>query len=82
MARSADSGFTTFDLADIYGPAEDYVGYFSKGRLASSVAKDCQFFTKWVPMPGAITRSEATSAIDKSLKRMNTDQLDLLQFHW
>ena len=37
-----DEGFTTFDLADHYGPAEDYVGFFSKGRLSSNLAKDCQ----------------------------------------
>ena len=37
-----DEGFTTFDLADHYGPAEDYVGFFSKGRLSSSLSKECQ----------------------------------------
>ena len=37
-----DEGFTTFDLADHYGPAEDYVGYFSKGRLSGALAKECQ----------------------------------------
>ena len=38
----ADEGFTTFDLADHYGPAEDYVGFFSKGRLSSALSKECQ----------------------------------------
>ena len=37
-----DEGFTTFDLADHYGPAEDYVGFFSKGRLSGALAKECQ----------------------------------------
>jgi diketogulonate reductase-like aldo/keto reductase len=45
---NVDEGFTTFDLADIYGPAEDFVGSFRKGPIASSSAKNCQFFTKWV----------------------------------
>lgn len=44
--RAAEKGFTTFDLADIYGPAEDFVGAFRAGRLASTAAKQCQFFTK------------------------------------
>jgi aryl-alcohol dehydrogenase-like predicted oxidoreductase len=82
MSHCADEGFTTFDLADHYGPAEDYVGGFSKGRYASPLSKNCQFFTKWVPMPVEITRKKATEAIDLSLRRMQTDRLDLLQFHW
>lgn len=75
-------GFTTFDLADIYGPAEDYVGAFSKGRLSNSNSRECQFLTKWVPRPEQITRKMATDAIDRSLMRMKSERLDLLQFHW
>lgn len=82
MALCASEGFTTFDLADIYGPAEEYVGAFSRGRLASSMSNNCQFLTKWVPRPEAITRKMATEAIDRSLLRMKSERLDLLQFHW
>jgi predicted oxidoreductase len=35
-----DEGFSTFDLADIYGPAEGYVGDFK--AKSPAVAKDCQ----------------------------------------
>jgi predicted oxidoreductase len=35
-----DEGFSTFDLADIYGPAEGYVGDFKAKNPAA--AKDCQ----------------------------------------
>ncbi len=82
MSRAANSGFTTFDLADIYGPAEDYVGEFSKGIRASDLSKDCQFFTKWVPRPTPISRKATEDAIGRSLRRMKTDRLDLVQFHW
>ena len=82
MAHCASEGFTTFDLADIYGPAESLVGDFCYGNRASSFAKECQFFTKWVPYPEMISRKQATEAIQKSLFRMKTDSLDLLQFHW
>jgi len=82
MTKFADSGYTTFDLADIYGPAEDYVGSFCKGNLASPLAKDCRFFTKWVPRPQEITRDFTAAAIDRSLRRMQTERLDLVQFHW
>ena len=48
MARYVNEGFSTFDLADIYGPAEDFVGEFRKGIHASVDADKCQFFTKYV----------------------------------
>jgi aryl-alcohol dehydrogenase-like predicted oxidoreductase len=28
MMKFHDAGFTTWDLADIYGPAEDFIGQF------------------------------------------------------
>lgn len=82
MLHCADEGFSTFDLADIYGPAEEYVGGFKRGKKTSSVAKNCQFFTKWVPQPGEVDISSTTAAIDRSLRRMQSDSIDLLQFNW
>lgn len=82
MAKCASEGFTTFDLADIYGPAETYVGDFSSGRKSSSLSEECQFFTKWVPRPGPMDQRTVNDAIDRSLRRMKREQLDLLQFHW
>ena len=82
MARCVDAGFTTFDLADIYGPAEGFVGSFVKGKYASRLAKESQFFTKWVPQPDRINQKMVDDAVGRSLTRMNTEQLDLLQFHW
>ena len=35
-----------------------------------------------VPRPDTMTRKVVTEAIDRSLTRMRTDSLDLLQFHW
>lgn len=52
--------------------------YFLLHLLFSS----SQFFTKWVPRPEEITRTMTTAAVDRSLRRMGTDSLDLLQFHW
>jgi hypothetical protein len=39
--QTTANGFSTFDLADIYGPAEDYVGAFSKGSKTKDLAKEC-----------------------------------------
>jgi len=71
------SGFTTWDLADIYGPAESLIGEFSK-----KIDKPFKAFTKFVPNPGPMSNSIVTHYIDQSLKKMNTDCIDLLQFHW
>jgi aryl-alcohol dehydrogenase-like predicted oxidoreductase len=80
-----DAGFTTWDLADHYGPAEDLVGNFRRQFAARSGAErlpEIQAFTKWVPHPGPMTRQVVEQAIGVSLRRMCTDRLDLLQFHW
>ncbi len=85
MLAYHDAGFTTWDLADHYGPAEDFIGQFRKLLLKErgvETFKQMAAFTKWVPRPGRMTRQVVTSAIDVSLKRMQVDTLDLLQFHW
>jgi aryl-alcohol dehydrogenase-like predicted oxidoreductase len=85
MLRYHDAGFTTWDLADIYGPAEDFIGEFRR-RLSKVKGKEeldkIQSFTKWVPQPSRITRSMVNSSIEKSIRRMDVSSLDLLQFHW
>jgi aryl-alcohol dehydrogenase-like predicted oxidoreductase len=79
------AGFTTFDLADHYGPAEDFIGAFRRQlvtqRGADSLAK-LQAFTKWVPRPGRMTRAIVEQAIERSRRRMGVETIDLLQFHW
>ena len=85
MLRYHDAGFTTWDLADHYGPAEDFIGQFRR-RLAERSGPQAldamQAFTKWVPSPGSMTRQAVERAVDVSRRRMDTDTLDLLQFHW
>jgi aryl-alcohol dehydrogenase-like predicted oxidoreductase len=85
MMRYHDAGFTTWDLADIYGPAEDFIGEFRRRLLAQKGKEELdriQALTKWVPQPGRITRSIVNENIERSLRRMNVISLDLLQFHW
>ena len=80
-----DAGFTTWDLADHYGPAEDFIGEFRR-QLASAHGPDAvngsRALTKWVPRPGPMTREIVESNIDISRRRMGMERLDLLQFHW
>jgi aryl-alcohol dehydrogenase-like predicted oxidoreductase len=85
MVAYHDAGFTTWDLADHYGPAEDFIGEFRRRLVANrgvEALETMQAFTKWVPEPGRMTRSIVEENIKVSLRRMNVDTLDLLQFHW
>jgi aryl-alcohol dehydrogenase-like predicted oxidoreductase len=80
-----DTGFTTWDLADHYGPAEDFIGAFRRRfatRYGAGRLSEIQAFTKWVPHPGPMTRPVVEKAVGISLSRMGVDRLDLLQFHW
>jgi aryl-alcohol dehydrogenase-like predicted oxidoreductase len=85
MFKYLDAGYTTWDLADHYGPAEDFIGEFRKQLLATrgqEALSGVQAFTKWVPRPGKMTKALVEKNIDISRQRMGVDCLDLLQFHW
>jgi len=77
MQPYVDAGFTTFDMADHYGPSELVSGLYRAQAPAGAV----QYFTKWVPKPGAVTRAEVREAVERALTRLRTDRLDLLQYH-
>ena len=80
-----DIGFTTWDMADIYGPAEEYIGEFrrrlEKQRGNQELAR-MQALTKFVPNPGPMTRTIVEHHIDNSIRRMNVKTIDMIQFHW
>jgi aryl-alcohol dehydrogenase-like predicted oxidoreductase len=83
MHAHAADGFTTWDLADHYGPAEDLVGaYWRQYSSQPGALPNLQFFTKWVPRPGPMTAPVVADAVATSQRRMAMDTLDLLQFHW
>ena len=72
MSPYVDAGLTTFDMADHYGSAELIAGIF--GERAERL-------TKWTPKPGPLSRDDVREAVQRSLTRLRTDRLDLLQFH-
>ncbi|QGZ88795.1 aldo/keto reductase [Microcystis aeruginosa] len=85
MFSYLDAGFTTWDLADHYGPAEDFIGEFRRQLVAQrgiDALNNLQAFTKWVPRPGKMTKEIVAKNIAISLRRLDVDSLDLLQFHW
>ena len=74
----AQAGFTSFDMADHYGSAEIVASHLREGLGA---ARPVQLFTKWVPKPGPLTLGDVRAAVERSLERLRTKGIDLLQFH-
>lgn len=82
FAELVDHGFTTFDCADIYIGVEETLGKFR--RTLSSPDK-IQIHTKYAANKDTLhelTNQDIDAAVDRSLKRLGVEQLDLLQYHW
>jgi aryl-alcohol dehydrogenase-like predicted oxidoreductase len=83
MAKFVETGITTFDCADIYTGVEELIGAFR--RAYPTLAKGVQVHTKFVPdLPDLATldRRYVEGIIDRSLRRLGVQRLDLVQFHW
>lgn len=78
MKPYADTGFTSFDMADHYGSSEIIAGTFKNNY---QLKENVKLFTKWVPKPGKISKADVDEAIKKALDRMQQSSIDLLQFH-
>ena len=76
----AKAGFDTFDMADHYGSAEDITGHLLR-HLPPGVVRPT-VLTKWCPEPGPMTRETVRAGIGRSLERLGTDRIDVLQLHW
>ncbi|WP_026950463.1 aldo/keto reductase [Algoriphagus mannitolivorans] len=77
MKSYVDAGFHTFDMADHYGSAEEISGVYRKTYGENTA----QHFTKWVPSPGNLTKEQVREAVQTALHRMQTERIDLMQFH-
>ncbi len=77
----AAHGCDTFDCADIYTGVESLIGDYRAARPGQRV----QVHTKFVPDRDAlmhVDRAYVTRIVERSLSRLRTDALDLVQFHW
>ena len=88
LLAAFDAGVTTFDCADIYTGVEELIGAF-RVRVAdergAESARAIHVHTKLVPdlaALGGINRRYIEGIIDRSLKRLRMERLDLVQFHW
>ncbi len=85
VQAALDAGITTFDTADVYaqGAAEEVMGRALKGQRRESL----EIFTKvyWPTGPGqndrGLSRKHVTESIHASLRRLQTDYVDLYQAH-
>jgi len=86
LARYAEAGFDTFDMADHYGSAELIDGRFNtrvaEGSVGIRSGTRPVSFTKWCPTPGEMNPGIVRAAVERALERMRVDAIDLMQFHW
>lgn len=83
MAAFVEAGITSFDCADHYTGVEELIGDFRAAYPA--LGARIEIHTKFVPDYDRLTscdRPYVESIIDRSLKRLRVDCLDLVQFHW
>jgi aryl-alcohol dehydrogenase-like predicted oxidoreductase len=79
-----DAGLTMFDTADAYsgGGAEEVLGEAIKGRRDKVlISTKATFRTGGGPNDVGSSRYHLTEAINGSLKRLQTDHIDLFQLH-
>ena len=88
MHAFVKAGITTFDCADIYTGVEELIGKFRQKYQDQFRAGDLppiQIHTKYVPDYDALaslTKADTEKIIDRSLKRLKVERLDLVQFAW
>lgn len=82
--QRADQGLTTFDCADIYTGVEALLGRLVARRHAAG-KRPIEIHTKLVPdrsMLPKLDRRYLEGIVDRSLRRLGVERLDLVQFHW
>jgi aryl-alcohol dehydrogenase-like predicted oxidoreductase len=81
MRSALDAGMTWIDTAEVYGRgrSEELVGLALEGRRDQALV-----FTKVAPRPdgSGLRPEQIREGIERSLKRLQTDHVDLYQIHW
>jgi len=81
LQRACELGVNLFDTADAYGPAEEVLGqaiapYRDRVYVATKVG------ARAGPAPGSLGRQAVRRACEQSLRRLQTDRIDLYQVHF
>jgi aryl-alcohol dehydrogenase-like predicted oxidoreductase len=88
LSAFCKAGISTFDCADIYTGVEDLLGELRQKLLQQGDAATLaalKIHTKFVPdldLLSTLSRNDVRNAVDRSLRRLRMERLDLLQFHW
>jgi aryl-alcohol dehydrogenase-like predicted oxidoreductase len=91
MAAFADAGITAFDCGDIYHGVEARIGNFIerfRKERGTEAASQIAVHTKYVPHfldeagLRAHSRDQVVEIIDRSLRLLKVDVLDMVQLHW
>jgi aryl-alcohol dehydrogenase-like predicted oxidoreductase len=88
MDAFVEAGIFTFDCADIYTGVEEMIGEFIadlRRRKGHEAARRVVVHTKLVPDLGRLPElrpDEVEAIVDRSLKRLQVERLDLVQFFW
>jgi len=86
--RLIELGVHTFDCADIYTGVEELLGRVRRlahDRFGAEVAARIRVHTKFVPDRSRLTQVDRVYVeriIDRSLRRLGSERLDLVQFAW
>lgn len=84
FARCREAGINFFDCADVYagGKSETLLGKFiADSRDELVIASKAHFSTGQAPTSRGSTRYHLVRAVEASLKRLNTDRIDILYLH-
>lgn len=88
MHEFVKAGITTFDCADIYTGVEELIGKFLEkyhDEFRTGELPAIQIHTKYVPDYSALAtlkKEDTEKIINRSLKRLKVERLDLVQFSW
>ena len=79
-----DAGITLFDTADVYGDprgsSEEFLGA-ALGKRRDEVVVATKFGNPSVPEESRASRRYVRRAVERSLRRLGTDRIDLYQLH-
>ena len=88
LLNAVDRGITTFDCGDIYTGVEELYGSLINAYCHSGGKReDIHIHTKLAPDLNVIrgervNQNYVDSVLHRSLNRLHTDYVDLVQFHW
>ncbi len=81
--RALDLGINFIDTSNVYGTgaAETVLGEALKGRPRDSYVMATKLFFPMTPTDKGLSREQVLKQVDASLKRLQTDYIDLYQCH-